>query len=158
MTATAMAMEQAGTVAEPVQADLLGLPMVAEAVVVRGRGRPAGARNRRTQEWADFLIGRHGSPLEVLAQIAVAPIDVLARELQCSRIQALEQKRQAAVALAPYVHERMPLAVNLEGGQAITLIINQASGASAQEVVGAPVMIAEIEENQCVDGCEHHAV
>jgi hypothetical protein len=98
---------------EPVE-DMLGLDRTAARVRERavgltnaGRGRPPGSRNRTTEHWRQYLTKRYGSPLEILAQMAVAPIDELARELHCSRLDAAREKRHAAEALAPYLHPRL---------------------------------------------------
>ena len=94
-------------------ADLLGLPTVAakrEAAVFvnnAGKGRPRGIRNHKTEQWLDYLTRRYASPLEVLAQIANAPVDALATELRCSRLEALREKRHAAEALAPFLHSKL---------------------------------------------------
>jgi hypothetical protein len=99
--------------AETHAADLLGLPKVAEkrALVVSannaGKGRPRGRHNHRTQAWVDHLLKRYPSPLETLAQIQASPIDALAAELHCTRLEALIQKRHAAEALAPFVHQKL---------------------------------------------------
>jgi hypothetical protein len=93
--------------------DLLGLPTVAakrEAAVFAnnaGKGRPRGIRNHKTEQWLDYLTRRYASPLEVLAQIANAPVDALAAELHCSRLEALREKRSAATALAPFLHSKL---------------------------------------------------
>src|SRR5262249_31154832 len=90
--------------------DLLGLPETAakrENLSNAGRGRPRGARNHSTQYWVDYIRRKYCSPLEVLAQLATSPIDVLAREAGCSRLDALIQKRHAAEALSPYLHPKL---------------------------------------------------
>jgi hypothetical protein len=98
---------------EVAAADLLGLPetAVARQAVVKlnnaGKGRPRGLRNHKTEYWINYLTRRYASPLEVLAQLANAPIDTLARELHCSRLDAVREKRHAAEALAPYLHQRL---------------------------------------------------
>jgi hypothetical protein len=89
--------------------DLLGLPAIEKSANLSraGRGRPPGARNRSTREWLDYLSRKYGSPLEVLAQMARAPTDQLARELGCTRLEAYVQKRHAAESLAPFLHPRL---------------------------------------------------
>lgn len=103
-----------GSLDEP--GDLLGLPRTGDAarraiseVVRRGRvgGRPRGLHNHKTEYWIAYLTSRYASPLEVLAQLATSPVDALARELGCSRLAALQEKRHAAEALAPYLHQRL---------------------------------------------------
>lgn len=122
----ALAGEAGAPEAEAEQLDLLGLPAKGggtSAVASRGAGRPAGSMNRRTEQWADYLAKRYGHPLEVLAQIAVAETDALARSLGCKPLEALQEKRHAATALLPYVASRQPIAVNLTGRQVIHLTI-----------------------------------
>jgi hypothetical protein len=109
---------------EPEQLDLLGLPERGSSPAPRrGPGRPAGARNRRTQEWVEYLQSRYASPLEVLAQIATAPIAELAKALGCKPLEALQEKRQAAIALAPFLHQRQAIAVDVTNRREVRLII-----------------------------------
>ena len=128
--------------AEPEQLDLLGLPAPrsgtpSAAAVARGAGRPLGSRNKRTVAWANYLTRRYGSPLEVLAQIATAHITVLRDSLACTALEAMIEKRQAAIALLPYIHQRQPLAVDLTNRQVVYLsIMDAAGGADAGEPGG----------------------
>jgi hypothetical protein len=89
--------------------DLLGLPEIQKSANLSraGRGRPRGARNRTTKEWCEHITRKYGSPLEVLAQMARAPIGQLARELGCTRLEAYVQKRHAAESLAPFLHPKL---------------------------------------------------
>lgn len=88
-----------------------------------GPGRPAGSLNRRTVEMAEYLLSRYTSPLEILAQIAVSPIDELAKSLQCTKLEALQEKRLAAIALKDHVHSKMPVAVDVTNHKIIHLVI-----------------------------------
>jgi hypothetical protein len=89
----------------------------------RGPGRPPGARNRRTLEMANYLLSRYASPLEILAQIATARVDDLKRDIGCTRLEALQEKRLAALALLPYVHQKMPVAVDVTNRNVVHLNI-----------------------------------
>ncbi|WP_148219319.1 hypothetical protein [Azospirillum sp. B510] len=80
----------------------------------RGRGRPAGSRNRRTEDWARLVLSTHRSPLLVLADFYSMPVEELARRLQCDLLDAAKLQITAARDLAPYVHQRLPQAVNLD--------------------------------------------
>lgn len=92
----------------------------------RGPGRPAGARNKRTQEWADYLLARYTSPLVGLAEIANRPVTQLARELSCGHLDAAKLQMAAMTKLAEYVHQKQPTAVELgDGNQTLTLVIGQ---------------------------------
>lgn len=43
-------------------------------VTVRGRGRPPGARNKRTKKIADLYVQRYGDPLDAIGQLANTPL------------------------------------------------------------------------------------
>ena len=107
------------------------LPMVAtEAPVsaaddaaVAGAGRPPGRRNRRTQEWTDYILSRYRSPLEVLAETYSTPTPTLSRRLRCSFKEAFTFQLQAARELAPYLHQKQPVAVTVDGKGMLQLMI-----------------------------------
>jgi hypothetical protein len=42
--------------------------------VVRGRGRPKGARNKRSKSVADYYVQRYGDPLDAIGQLANTPL------------------------------------------------------------------------------------
>ena len=109
------------------QPDLLGLPSTPIAQAIREErkraGRPAGARNKRTVEFCNYLLSRYTSPLEVLAQIATAQIDELSASLDCTPLEALQEKRIAAKELAPYLHSKAPVAIDLTNRREIHLTI-----------------------------------
>jgi hypothetical protein len=96
------------------QGDLLGLPTPDGMEPSRGPGRPPGRRNRRTEERANYLLSRYPSPLEGLAQIAAMPVAELAKRLGCTPLEALQEQRLSRIALAPYVHARMPVAISTD--------------------------------------------
>ena len=135
----------------------------------RGRGRPAGSRNRSTQEWSRFILSRYRSPLIGLAEIASAT----PAELQAAlggpprppaaggdgaegdggggvSLQAcLSLIMQAQTSLAPYLHQKQPLAIDAGGVGMMTIIIQKGDGATMEGARIMPVDDAEeIEENQ----------
>lgn len=102
------------------QMDLLGLaptpkseqlPQTGEA----RRGRPKGALNKQTLEWAEFLDRQFRHPLVTLAAIQSSGIDELAARLGCTKLEALQEIRIAAAMLLPYRAKKMPIAVNVNG-------------------------------------------
>lgn len=140
------------------QLDLLGLPVTAESAALmerRGPGRPAGSRNRRTAEWADYLLAKYRSPLETLTAISAMRVDDLAAQLGCKPIEALMEIRLAAIAVGPYLHQRAPVAVDLTNHKAVSLTINLGEGAAAEE---APVTIVGIVEKQMLSEGDDGAV
>lgn len=110
------------------QLDMLGLTADPKVVVIATAreakiGRPLGARNRRTVEMASYLLSRYTSPLEILAQIATTPTDLLASSLGCDKLAALQERRLAAIALKDHLHSRMPVAVDINNHKIIHLVI-----------------------------------
>ena len=100
-------------------------------------GRPKGARNRSTTEWVEYILGRHKSPLTVLAELYSRSTEDLVNELQrladansrlragegegfnvsvarISPLEVLKLQRDAAVALLPYIHKRQPMALEID--------------------------------------------
>lgn len=97
----------------------------------RGPGRPAGSPNKRTEAVVEYMLARYRSPLEALAGIYSKPVGDLAAELaelvggsRPSWSQILELLRlqiAAAKELAPYLHQKQPTAVEVEGSGAIPI-------------------------------------
>lgn len=79
----------------------------------RGPGRPAGARNKATLEWRDYLLQRYGSALIGLAEIAARSPADLALELGCKPLEAFDRQLKALIELAPYEHGKMPVEVKI---------------------------------------------
>jgi hypothetical protein len=89
----------------------------------RDRGRPAGTRNKRTAEVRSYLLTRYAHPLEVLAQIYSRPVDLLAKELGCTKKEAAFLQVRAAGEVAPYVEGKMPVAIDLTAKGDFNLLI-----------------------------------
>jgi len=97
--------------------ELLGLrkplpaPSAADAQLpVRrgGPGRPPGVRNRRTEEWINYLLGKYTSPVEVMLRISNMGVEDLRAALNCSALEAMEIILKASNYSAPFVHARSP--------------------------------------------------
>jgi hypothetical protein len=77
------------------------------------RGRPAGARNKRTDEAARFYMARHGDPLERGVAISSLPLlakgvlEGLAERLGCTRHEAAKFWSNVYAATLPFVHQRL---------------------------------------------------
>lgn len=125
---------------------------VAEA---KKRGRPAGSPNRRTKEFAAYLLSRYVDPREIMAQTYSRSVADLAAELGCTRLEAFDRQLRAAVELAPYVAGKMPVEVNLNARQGVILAIpglNMEAGKSFEEAIeGLRVEYKKDEENQGVE-------
>jgi hypothetical protein len=91
-------------------ADLFG-----EAPAPRAPGRPAGARNKATEQQVAAIRASGQSPLAFLAMVWRDP-----QRSDKSRI-------PAAVAALPYLHRKQPLDVNVAGLK-VTLVMDDPSG------------------------------
>ena len=111
-------------------------------------GRPAGSRNRRTQEWVDFILAQYRSPLIVLAETYSRPVEDLARELGCNKLEAFERQQAAAVALAPYLHQRQPQAIEVASQSRGLLLIGELASDGTAD--GLAIPFAEVVENQAL--------
>ena len=78
----------------------------------RGRGRPKGSQNKHT--FRDTLL-RMGfqHPGVALAQLANADPEKLARELSCTRLDAMELIRKANAELLPYFEAKRPTEIQV---------------------------------------------
>ena len=90
---------------------------------VRGPGRPKGSRNKRTDEWVDYLLRGRRPPLLVLAETYSRPVDQLADELSITKGEAFKLQLLAAKELAPYVHQKQPLAIQVDERGVVRLVI-----------------------------------
>lgn len=128
------ALDSLGATAEPSaagegeQLDLLAMPLpeapglaIGAAVEPRGPGRPAGSRNRSTDEWRRYLLGRYGSPLERLLQVAMADTRELAKAVGLSVGAVWQEQLHAREVCARYLHQAMPQAVDLGGAPAAVI-------------------------------------
>lgn len=60
-------------------------------------GRPRGARNRSTEEWRQFFLGKHQAPVMVLGGIYSRSVEELARALHLTRVVAALAPGQTAI-------------------------------------------------------------
>lgn len=149
----ARAAEEAEEFTAEQQFDMLGLgnpkagtrpQRIAEAAK---RGRPPGARNKRTLEMVAYLSSRYRSPLETLAVISTMGIDELASRLRCKPVEALQEIRNAATALLPYWHQKMPLAVDVTNRRVVMLQIGEDGEPAANEDAEELIPLAGGEED-----------
>ena len=148
--AEAMAAERVAAVLAPQPAfdlgaaELIGLPAQKRQVSARGPGRPPGARNRRPEDLAAEVEARFGNG--VLRGYALATMDAedLAARLGCTVLEAIQEQRLWLAVVAPYVHQRQPLAVNVAGALPLLVMADPRSFVAPADVQG------EIEEIQAV--------
>lgn len=130
------------------------------AVLRRGPGRPAGARNKRTERTLNWLMSRHGDPREralAFCDMAIADIAVM---LNCTLIQAAVEQRLMIQTILPYVAQKQPLAIDVTSKRAIYLTIDAGGQASAGAPGGMSIAARIIEDvaNQPLSDSERGAV
>lgn len=101
-----------------------------------GPGRPPGAGNRATREWVRHLIDKHGSPLERLLEIAATDLEELQRSLSCTKVEAFDRRLTALKEALPYLHQKLPQAIQVEGAPLMAVQI-AVSGAIAARIGAA---------------------
>ncbi|NYT42309.1 hypothetical protein HZY97_16170 [Sphingomonas sp. R-74633] len=112
---------------------LRDLPAVKAAVVeVRKAGRPKNSPNKRTGKIRDFLLSQHRHPLHTLAMMQDQSPDVLAAQLDCSKLEAARVIVAAAGELAPYCESRMPIGIANAGEGHMMMVLG----------AGAPIVAA----------------
>mgnify|MGYP001563747513 CR=1 FL=1 len=118
----------------------------AEGAARRGPGRPPGARNKRTEEYAGYLMSKYSDPREALAVIYSKNIMVLAAEFGLTAptfdqlVELLRIQKSAAEALAPYVASKMPVAVQVASTGVVSLIIQAPGPGLHQPRSGLPTI------------------
>ena len=111
----------------------------------RGPGRPAGSPNKRTEAVVEHMLSRYRSPLEAMAAAASMPTrDFIARIAEIYQefgtldkdgkilpfhlsfmqiMQIVQMQYNLWRELAPYLHQKQPVALEIEGSGAIPLAI-----------------------------------
>jgi hypothetical protein len=91
----------------------------------RGPGRPKGAPNKRTADFARYIQSRYGDLLTGLAAVAFTPIEELARDLGCTKLEAFDRWLKVRAELLPYVHAKLPAEAVIKHEQLPTLVIGE---------------------------------
>lgn len=77
------------------------------AVEKRGRGRPVGAKNKKSAALRDYIAGRYGNVAELLMARATAPVRDLAVELGADVMDVWKEQNDILKSVLPYVMEKM---------------------------------------------------
>lgn len=139
----------------PLQHELLGLPEspALTAAVARKAGRPPGARNKRVEDAARFVVERLGDPLLELAVIAMMPVDQL-MAVGLTAQQAIVEKRLALRDLLPYTHQRKPVEVELTTRQGVYLTIVDAAADPVQDQGVSDAIVMQLDSPQFDDAAK----
>lgn len=178
----AAALDATGTGALPAEAEQLSLlpepalPEPARTASPRG-GRPAGSRNKRTQDWVDLILGQYRSPLVFLAsvfnrtpqQLAAdaglymwhegKPVLDAAGNHVLATGDALRLQVAAAKELAPYLHQKLPIALDVKGKTAGVILIGELPAEGSDQAAALSLFMpgeaeGDSEENQALIGSQ----
>lgn len=129
------------------------MPVVGASEDERPRpGRPAGSVARATAEWRQLILSRYRSPLIVFAETCNRPVEELAKDLGCTKREAFEIQLKAADYLAPFVHSKMPIAVQGEGMPQVGITLAVSAETAAQMgMAGPPVPLPRTVANQALN-------
>ena len=113
----------------------------------RGGGRPPGALNKKTLEWAKYISSRYTNGLIFLAETFNRPVDELAKELKCTEEKAFAFQQAAAMKLLEYTNQKMPTTLDLGVDGDLSLFI----GTTYKAPDSAPGDDAEAVEGVIID-------
>lgn len=79
----------------------------AEALNLRGRGRPKGAKNKKSAALREYIAARYGNPVCLLMARAVADVRSLAAELGAEPLDVWKEQNDILKSVLPFVMEKM---------------------------------------------------
>lgn len=130
----------------------------------RGVGRPAGSRNKNTEAWRDYILGRYQSPLVAMAETYSRSVKALAKEFGRENptyddlVELFKLQLQCAKELAPYVHSKQPQALDVGDNGLMTLIINSGQATKEQVDDAGGMKINFLDNQDVIDAEELNSV
>jgi hypothetical protein len=100
----------------------------------RGRGRPPGALNKRNAKFRDQLLALAPHPALALARAYSTPVDVLAAQLGCTRLEAAQLGIRAAAEVLPYIEGKQPISVDVRQRADVVMIMAGAPGVTGEQL------------------------
>lgn len=100
----------------------------------RGRGRPAGAMNKRNAKFRDQILALGPHPALALQRAYSTPVETLAAQLGCSKLEAAQLGIRAAAELLPYIEGKQPVTVDLRQQHDVVMIMAGAPGVGAAQM------------------------
>ena len=88
----------------------------------RGRGRPPGSMNRRNAKFRDQILALGPHPAVALQRAYSMPVEALAAELECSKLEAFQVGVRAAAELLPYIEGKQPVTVDIREKHDVVLV------------------------------------
>ena len=132
---------------EPCETGNLAAPSPLAAALpsaARKPGRPKGSKNRRTEAVTAWLLTQHRHPLSVMMEAySMSPTDFakaigIASPDSDTLLDIVKLQLRMAEAVAPYVAQKLPQAVQVEGGASLTLNFGGVQFGGPQTGVSSP--------------------
>lgn len=95
--------------------------------VYRGRGRPPGSRNKRNAKFRDQILAMGPHPGVAMMRAYSRPVELLAAELGCSKLEAFQVQMRAAAELLPYIEGKQPVQIDLRQHHDVVMIMRAGS-------------------------------
>lgn len=99
-----------------------------EAAAAGKRGRPPGARNKKTEEFVQFVRAIGGDPLIGLAKASATDPLTLAKALGAKPFDVWKLQQELRKALLPYFHAERPKELKVPGGGALAFAVFTGDG------------------------------
>lgn len=112
----------------------------------RGRGRPAGALNKRNAKFRDQILALGPHPALALQRAYATPVDTLAAQLNCTKLEAAQLGIRAAVELLPYIEGKQPVTVDLRQQHDVILLMGGAPGVGGEQLEAIASQVADRDE------------
>lgn len=105
--------------------DELGCDVSVAVIEHRRRypGRKPGAKNKRSGDFSRYLMQFGPHPGVAMMRILARPAEMLAAEMGCKKLEALDRQIRVAAELLPYFEGKKPIDVNLTANGHMTLIL-----------------------------------
>jgi hypothetical protein len=100
----------------------------------RGRGRPKNSLNRRNAKFRDQILALGPHPAIALQRAYSTPVETLAAQLDCTKLEAATLAIRAATELLPYIEGKQPVTVDLREKHDVVLIMAGAPGVGTAEL------------------------
>lgn len=136
-------------------------------------GRPRGSQNRKTAVVADYLLRRHGDPVEALLVMGLGSLADLVRELDevaklfpgrftapTDLLEILKFKKACLAEAAPFVRSRMPVQLDVRDERRAVLIMGEikappgGQGGASEGISVLDLMAEDVEQDQALSDDE----
>lgn len=110
----------------------------------RYRGRKPGAKNKRSGDLARYLMQYGPHPGVAMMRILARPAEMLAAEMNCKPLEALDRQIRCAAELMPYFEGKKPIDVNVNANGHMTLIIGGDQGVNGGMLEGETADVPQL--------------